>query len=216
MADSEQDGISRRAVVAGAAAGAGFVPLAALTAQAQKMPSPPVTAIKRGLNPAQLKTLHAFLDRLCPTDEMGPGAVEMGASEFIDRAMGDWLYAEAPAFTEGLAAIEAYAQRAKGGAFPSLAIEVQDAVVGEMEAGTAAGFVNSRNVFNRVRQLMLQGMFSDPVYGGNRNFAGWDLIAYPGAVLGAAPQMSVMGERLKPLHTSAYPKAGEGSEHNGH
>jgi gluconate 2-dehydrogenase gamma chain len=214
MADSEQDGISRRAVVTGAAVGVGFVPLAALTAQDHKMPSPPVTAIKRGLNPAQLKTLHAFLDRLCPTDEMGPGAVDMGASEFIDRAMGDWLYAEAPAFVDGLAAIEAYAQRAKGGAFPSLSIEVQDGVVGEMEAGTAAGFANSRNVFNRIRQLMLQGMFSDPVYGGNRNFAGWDLIAYPGAVLGAAPQMQVMGERLKPLHTSAYSKTG--NEHDGH
>jgi gluconate 2-dehydrogenase gamma chain len=147
---------------------------------------------------------------------MGPGAVDMGASEFIDRAMGDWLYTEAPAFIESLAAIEAYAQRAKGGGFSSLSIEVQDAVIGEMEAGTAAGFSNSRNVFNRIRQLMLQGMFSDPVYGGNRNFAGWDLIGYPGAVLGTAPQMSVMGERLKPLHTSAYPQSGSNGGHDGH
>jgi gluconate 2-dehydrogenase gamma chain len=210
MADREQDSISRRTAVVTAAAG--FVPLAALTAQDDKTPSPPVTVITHGLNAAQLKTLHAFLDRLCPTDDLGPGAVDMGASEFIDRAMGDWLYAEAQAFIDGLTAIESYAVRAKGAAFPLLSLEVQDKVITEMEAGTAAGFANSRNIFNRIRQLMLQGMFSDPVYGGNRNFAGWDLIAYPGAVLGAAPQMQVMGERLKPLHTSAY----KGTEHDGH
>jgi len=226
MADSEDNsGVSRRGVVA-AVAGAGFVPLASLTAQekqaeAHKMPSPPVAAAtpKYALNAAQLATLDAFLARLCPKDEQGPGAVEMGASEFINRAMGDWMSAEAPAFIEGLTAIEAYAQRAKGGAFTSLAIETQDTVIGEMEAGMAAGFANSRNVFARIRQLMLQGMFSDPVYGGNREFAGWDLIGYPGAVLGTAPQMQIMGERLKPLHTSAYPangKAGEHPETDGH
>ena len=210
--DSQNDNtLSRRGVVAVAA---GFVPLTALTAQDHKMPSPPVVPVtaRHGLNAAQLTTLHAFLGRLCPKDEAGPGAVEMGASEFIDRAMGDWLSAEAPSFIEGLAAIEAYSQRSRGAAFPAMAIELQDAVITEMEAGTAAGFANSRNVFARLRQLMLQGMFSDPAYGGNREFAGWDLIGYPGAVLGTAPQMQIMGERLKPLHTSAY----KGNDHDGH
>ena len=26
-----------------------------------------------------------------------------------------------------------------------------------------------------------EGMFADPIYGGNRDFAGWKLIGYPGA-----------------------------------
>jgi gluconate 2-dehydrogenase gamma chain len=209
MSDSIRN-IYRRAVVAGA----GFVPLSALTAQS-KLPSPPALAagVNHGLSARHLATLHAFLDRLCPTDELGPGAVDMGASEFIDRAMGDWLAAERPAFVESLAAIDNYSQGQHNGAFHQLAGEVQDTVIRAMEAGQAQGFANARNVFSRLRQLMLQGMFSDPHYGGNRQFAGWDLIGYPGAVLGASPQMQVMGERLKPLHTSAY--QGDG-DHNGH
>jgi gluconate 2-dehydrogenase gamma chain len=27
----------------------------------------------------------------------------------------------------------------------------------------------------------VEGMFADPVYGGNRNYVGWALIGYPGA-----------------------------------
>jgi len=27
----------------------------------------------------------------------------------------------------------------------------------------------------------MEGMFADPVYGGNRNMAGWKMIGYPGA-----------------------------------
>lgn len=212
MADEDQGSISRRSVVA---AGVGFVPLAALTAQRTKMPSPPgdATPPKLVLSPAHLATLDAFLFRLCPADDLGPGAVEMGASNFINRALGDWMSAEAPAFTDGLTAIDAYSQRTRGGAFVALAMETQDSVITEMEAGTAASFPNARNIFARIRQLMLQGMFSDPHYGGNRNFAGWDLIAYPGAVMASTPQMAVMGERLKSQHKSAYP---EGTDHNGH
>jgi gluconate 2-dehydrogenase gamma chain len=116
-------------------------------------------------------------------------------------------------FIEALAAIDSYALRAHGGAFHQLAMESQDAVITAMEAGQAPGFANARNVFARIRQLMLQGMFSDPHYGGNRNFAGWDLIGYPGAALGTAPQLQTMGQRLKPLHTSAYQN---GAEHDGH
>jgi len=214
MAAEDPCTISSRTIVAASAA---FVPLTALTAQQTKMPSPPVDADppKLVLSPAHLATLDAFLSRFCPADELGPGAVEMGASTFINRALGDWMSAEAPAFTEGLIAIDAYSQRTRGGAFVALAMETQDAVITEMEAGTAAGFPNARNIFARIRQLMLQGMFSDPHYGGNQNFAGWDLIAYPGAVMAATPQMQVMGERLKPQHRSAY-SSQEGVDHNGH
>ncbi len=31
-------------------------------------------------------------------------------------------------------------------------------------------------------QTVMEGMFSDPIYGGNRNKAGWQLIGFPGAI----------------------------------
>ncbi len=54
-----------------------FVPVAALTAAAQAGPVAPT--------PGQMKTLEAFIDRLIPTDELGPGAVEARAQVYIDR-----------------------------------------------------------------------------------------------------------------------------------
>jgi gluconate 2-dehydrogenase gamma chain len=35
--------------------------------------------------------------------------------------------------------------------------------------------------FTPVRTHTMEGMFADPVYGGNKNFAGWTLLAFPGA-----------------------------------
>src|SRR5271155_3157387 len=90
--------ITRRTVIATAA----FVPLAALTASAQT----PETA----LSPAQIKTLEAFIDRIVPRDDLGPGAVECGAANYIDRALAGALAAEKETFAAGLADINAVAR----------------------------------------------------------------------------------------------------------
>ena len=71
-----------------------------------------------------------------------------------------------------------------------------------MEEGQAEDFANAQQIFNRLHRLTLEGTFSDPYYGGNRNFIGWDLIGYPGATLASTPEMQRMGSRLAPLHTS--------------
>jgi gluconate 2-dehydrogenase gamma chain len=34
----------------------------------------------------------------------------------------------------------------------------------------------------RCTQTVMEGMFSDPIYGGNRDKAGWKLIGFPGAI----------------------------------
>src|SRR6202167_5450376 len=90
--------VTRRTVIASAT----FVPLAALTAAAQA----PDTA----LSPAELKTLEAFIDRLVPKDDNGPGAVECGAATYIDRALAGALVAEKGTFLEGIAGLDALAR----------------------------------------------------------------------------------------------------------
>jgi gluconate 2-dehydrogenase gamma chain len=191
--------ITRRTVLASAT----FVPLAALTA-AQS----PETA----LTPAQLKTLEAFVDRLIPKDELGPGAVECGAAVYIDRTLATANAAEKPSFVEGLAGVESLAQSAHKSAFTDLSPELRDELLTSMENGTAANFPNARAFFGRVRRLTLEGMFSDPYYGGNRNFAGWDLIRYPGPRLAVSPDEQKMSTPPKPYRRSAY---GAGNT-NGH
>ena len=51
-----------------------------------------------------------------------------------------------------------------------------------------------------------QGTFGDPHYGGNAQFIGWDLIAYPGVrtMVSGGDQKRLEANDLKPNHKSAY------------
>ena len=181
---------TRRTVIAGATT---FIPLAALTN------APKAGAQTASLSPAQRRTLEAFIDRLVPKDESGPGAIECGAADYIDRCFADYLAAEKPMFTDGLAAVNDFAMRTQGAALADLSPDKRDAVLMEIEKSS-----NLRGFFNRVRRLTLEGMFSDPSYGGNRNFAGWDLIRYPGAKLASSPEDQRMKAPPKPYHKALY------------
>jgi gluconate 2-dehydrogenase gamma chain len=41
---------------------------------------------------------------------------------------------------------------------------------------------SSKTFFDMLYQNVMEGMFSDPIYGGNQNKAGWRLIGFPGAI----------------------------------
>lgn len=188
--------LTRRTVLASAA----LVPVAALTAPAQT---------KTALTATERQVLEAFVDRLVPADELGPGALEIGAANYIDVQLADALAGEKNNFVEGLAAVDAFAKRTQGGPFAELPAEKRDGVLTALDTGRAEGFPTGRTFFNRVRRLTLEGMFSDPYYGGNKNFAGWDLIRYPGARLAVGPEDQRMSTAPKPLHQSVY-----GAGHN--
>jgi gluconate 2-dehydrogenase gamma chain len=187
--------LSRRTVIASAA----LVPLSALTSRAQQPAAP------GALSTTERHTLEAFMDRLVPKDEHGPGAVECGAANYVDQQLAGPLAAEKTNFIAGLAAIEAFARRAHSDAFAQLPPDKRDAVITAMENGSATGFPNARAVFARVRRLTLEGMFSDPHYGGNTNFAGWDVIRYPGPRLAVGPAEQSMTGEIKPYRKSAWP-----------
>jgi gluconate 2-dehydrogenase gamma chain len=197
------DEISRRAVIVSAA----LVPVAALTAAAQ---APATSSTTTALSNDQLRILAAFVDRLIPKDELGPGASESGVPEYINRSLGDYLASEKPAFIEGLEGTDALARRTHNAAFVDLTPAQQDALLTAMDNGSAEGFANARAFFNRARRLALEGMFGDPYYGGNKNFAGWDLIKYPGPRLATTKDDQRMGVEISPYHHSAY---GSGENH---
>ncbi len=183
---------SRRELIVGAA----FVPLAALVAQAQGVPA--------ALTPAQLKTLEAFIDRLIPSDELGPGAVAAGAQVYIDRVLAGPNANEKGQFVQGLEAVDAYAKRTQGGPLAELSPEKRDQILKAIDDGTALGLPQGRNFFNRARRLTLEGMFGDPYYGGNQGFAGWDLIRYPGPREAVDAEMQRMDKAPAPYRRSAW------------
>jgi hypothetical protein len=86
-------------------------------------------------------------------------------------------------YRRGIEFVDAYAQDQFEKDFVDLSAEQQDQILTDMEADKATGFEgpSGRAFFTRLRNDTIEGMFGDPMYGGNRNLVGWKLIGYPGA-----------------------------------
>jgi gluconate 2-dehydrogenase gamma chain len=184
-------------------ASAALVPVSALRSPAQQK------GAEHALTPAQLRTLEAFIDPLIPRDENGPGAVDAGAQNYIERQLAGYLSAEKDTFIAGLEAVDAYARRTHGSPLADLSVEQRDEVLTAIDTNRAEGLPTGRAFFNRARRLTLEGMFGDPYYGGNKNFAGWDLIKYPGPRPATSPEDQKMSASATPYRRSAFgPDAG--------
>jgi gluconate 2-dehydrogenase gamma chain len=157
------------------------------------------------LTAAQAATLEAFVARLIPSDANAPGALEAGATRYIDVALGGALAGLRDAYVAGLAALDAHAERAVGRKFAELESAAQDALLTELERNTVAGFTpDSLTFFNLVLGHTLEGTFCDPRYGGNRDFVGWELLGYPGIRLAVTAEEQRMNASLEPTRISAY------------
>ena len=203
----------KRAGLVGAAAIATPIGTFVQSPNAAQSPARAQGAIGRGqaletLTAAEAETLEAITARLIPSDANGPGALEAQAARYIDRALGGALASSRDAYRSGLAAVDAYARTTKGSAFARLSAADQDAVLRDMEANVASGFLpDASTFFNLVRAHTIQGTFCDPYYGGNADFVGWDLIGYPGVRLAVTPNEQRLDPRLTPTHRSAYEHA---------
>jgi len=173
MADLSRREMLKRVVVAGAAAA---LPAARPAAVVQAPPASFET-----LTAAEGATLQAVVARLIPTDERGPGALEAGAATYIDRGLAGPLAGSREAYSAGLAALDRYAQAARGARFAALDAAGQDALLGAVEANAAPEFgPGAAGFFNLVLTHTIQGTFSDPAHGGNVDFIGWRMLGYPG------------------------------------
>ena len=146
---------------------------------------------------AEAQTVKAIVARIIPSDENGPGALEARADRFIDRALAGALKASRPAYATGLAAVNAAARNSRSKDFSQLSAADQDSVLTSVQQ-TSAQF------FNLIRAHTIQGTFSDPFYGGNANFIGWDLIGYPGARTSVSADLQRMDKKPEPSRKSAY------------
>ena len=154
----------------------------------------PAAEPPRSLTAAELATVTAACARILPSDENGPGATEARAAQYIDRALAGWLTPSRQAYTIGLAALEAAAQTEHNRRFIELSSAQQDALLRAIE---------DTPFFALLRTHTIQGTFCDPVYGGNANFAGWDLIGYPGVRLAVSADDQRM-TAPRPVRRSAY------------
>jgi gluconate 2-dehydrogenase gamma chain len=156
--------------------------------------------------PAEWAFVTAACARLIPEDELGPGAVQAGVPDYIDRQMatpwadGGLWYMQGPflaakpefgyqsaltpkqSYRLGIKAIEALCQAAAGKPFAALDAAQQDDMLKRIEQGTLTSpDLSLKSFFALLLKNTREGFFGDPVYGGNRNMAGWRLIGHPGA-----------------------------------
>ena len=154
-------------------------------------------------------TEHAFIvaavDTLIPADELSPSGSACGVAIFIDRqlagayGMGARLYRQGPFpkakpelgyqlslnprefFRAGIESANAWTHKTYGKDFDRLSETDREAALKAMEDDKAPfpGF-SSRMFFDALLQITMEGFFSDPIYGGNRDMAGWKMVGYPG------------------------------------
>jgi gluconate 2-dehydrogenase gamma chain len=192
---------------------AGAAGVVSLTPHAPAAAAPAAQAAVReplqALTAVEADLLDAIVARLIPSDVNGPGAREANAVRYIDRALAGALSASRETYRVGLAALDRYSRSSRGKAFTELSPTEQDSVLIDVETGAAtgsgAGFQgSSAQFFNLVRAHTWQGTFGDPYYGGNTNFAGWELLGYPGVRTYVSPDEQRMNVVIKPNRKSAY------------
>jgi len=214
---TEHNSLQRRGLIA-ALAGAPAVAFAQSTpVQTSGSPQAPETTLF--LNGDEVRALTALVDRLIPRDELGPGAVEAGVVVFIDRQLaGAWgagahFYRRGPfaagtpqqgyqlsmvpaeLFRHCLAGLDRNTVDTRGGSrFADLGVPEQVSILQDLEAGrlTLDG-VPGNVFFAELLAATFEGFFSDPLYGGNRDMAGWRLVGFPGAYASYADQVERHG-----------------------
>jgi Gluconate 2-dehydrogenase subunit 3 len=187
----------RRAFLIGAAVGAGAAAGLVPDAIAQTHPPHPAadstatTAQAHTHGPAygaffnddDTATVAAFTERLMPGAPGKPGAKDAGVLNYIDLALSGAYADQQDFYRRGLAALDGYCRKTYNAPFAKLDAAKQDEVLGALEQGKASGFTwpTQQAFFNTLRTHTMEGMFADPIYGGNKDFAGWRLIGFPGA-----------------------------------
>jgi len=157
------------------------------------------------LTQPEVKFLEAAVERLIPADHLGPGARDAGVACFIDGQLaspwglhgrqyraGPWQEGtpeqgfQSPLtpqeiYRTGMREIDQHCRDEHAKAFPFLGASLQDLLLREMENDALAlPSLSSALFFSLLLRNTMEGFFADPLYGGNRDKAGWRLIGFPG------------------------------------
>ena len=137
---------------------------------------PALATAHRSLTNDEYDTVAAAVERICPRDEE-PGAIDLGVPEYIDRALATPTLSHVrDDFVRGTEVLMRRARAQHDKPFPSLAPEVQDALLTEFKNSPAGS--GEQHYWTVLIGLTMEGLFGDPVHGGNRAGRGWELIGF--------------------------------------
>jgi gluconate 2-dehydrogenase gamma chain len=208
----KKDTFDRRAFLKGAVAGGAAAATVSLprTSEAQQgTPAPASTnPTYTWLNAEEAAFIEAVVDHMVPADEHSPKGTDLGLNIYIDRALaGGWgkgerLYMQGPwkqgvpsqgyqlpltpaaLYRAGIAAANASCIKTYGKSFDKIGAAERQEFLVALQGGKVV-FENgppARVFFATLYGNVMEGMFSDPMYGGNRGKAGWKMIGFPGVI----------------------------------
>jgi gluconate 2-dehydrogenase alpha chain len=137
------------------------------------------------LSVAEASTLDALFEQLFPADENGPGASSIGVTQYLDRALSGPYAHHLETYRLGVYALDAESERRFGKSFAETDGAQQSELIGALEQNAAPNFrvIEAKAFFELMRSHLQEGLFSDPIYGGNRDKAGWRVLGHPGVWL---------------------------------
>jgi gluconate 2-dehydrogenase gamma chain len=168
-------------------------------------------------NRSEAETFEAVAARIWPGDEGDPGAREAGAVSYVDRALAGAYAGFQTAYRVALDNLDQDANSRYGVPFRQLEEDQQDALLAELEEveeeeDPLRGMpgrdfelgLGPTSTFAMFRRHTMEGVFADPIYGGNRDFAGWRAVGYPGAhYIYSAEEQQVFEPLEKPFQSVA-------------
>jgi gluconate 2-dehydrogenase gamma chain len=219
-----QPRVGRREFLTGAGVvGAASIQALAPAAQAQPAPQHQQQPEAEGyayLRPSEAAFIEALVDHMIPKDELTGSGTELGINIYIDRALaGAWgkgakLYRDGPwakgtpnqgyqlpltpaeLYRAGIEGANAYCRKTFGKSFERCTGEQKETFLKDLSGGkiTLAGGLPGRTFFATLYANVMEGMFSDPIYGGNKDKAAWKMLGFPGVMANNAENIKKYGD----------------------
>lgn len=148
------------------------------------------------LNGREARTAAAVFDRLFPADEHSPAASDIGVVAYLDRALAGPYRDDVEIYRLGLGALDDAAERCCGRRFHDCAAEQRDELLEALEQGEIDDFEVPRQqaFFELLQRHLREGLFADPLHGGNREKLGWRFLEHPGVWLSSTAEEQLSAE----------------------
>jgi gluconate 2-dehydrogenase gamma chain len=202
--------------------------LAQQAANTAAQPAPAAADIPAGnvfLTPDEQAFVETLVEHMSPADGDFPGGMDLGLHTFIDRALaqdwgkGDRLYTNGPwkqgtpnqgyqlpmtpaqLARTGIRTTSVACQEKYGKSFDQLTEAQREEVLKSLQSGSMElkDGPPAKEFFALLLQMVVEGTFSDPIYGGNKDKAAWKAIGFPGVV--ATHALDIVNYRNKPYPT---------------
>jgi len=124
-----------------------------------------------------------MMNRIIPQDDF-PNAWDAGVGNYLSLQFERDLHHQVGTYRMGLEALEAEAQTFAGNSFTDLDTATQDMLLSRIETGevTLSWPVNPTEFFHMAIEHVMEGYYSDPGNGGNRDAVAWQMIGFESRV----------------------------------